>query len=84
MATEAVKLPQSGFMRTFGFVDGMVEIESSGCCCAPGQKHKGQHTNSCTTWYRINGTKWERADSVSRLLKAARESKTLSDFYSNV
>lgn len=35
-----------------------VEIGCSSCCCPPGERKGGQHTNSGTDWYRVNGGEW--------------------------
>lgn len=35
-----------------------VEFGSSGCCCPPGERKGGQHTNCGTNWYRVNGGEW--------------------------
>lgn len=42
----------------FNKPDGIIEVESSGCCCPPGQQREGQHTNSGTRWWRVNGGPW--------------------------
>jgi hypothetical protein len=33
--------------------DGDIEFGFSSCCCPPGQRRPGQHTNSSTFWFRI-------------------------------
>ena len=38
--------------------DGSIETGGSGCCCPPGARKPGQHTNSGTQWFRVNGGKW--------------------------
>lgn len=38
--------------------DGVIELAISTCCCPPGKRHKGQHTNAGTSWWRI----WYRND----------------------
>lgn len=44
--------------------DGVIELGFSACCCHPGERGEGQHTNGCTKWYRIHWrdgevTPWE-------------------------
>ena len=49
---------------------GSVEIGNSGCCCPPGQTRPGQHTSSCTQWYRVDSGEWVRLRSWTKLKKA--------------
>jgi len=58
--------------------DGTIEIESSGCCCPPGKRRDGMHTNSFTHWWRVNQGEWQRYDSLNstRLLAGAAETCT--------
>lgn len=42
--------------------DGIIETRISGCCCPPGERRKGQHTNAGTSWFRINKDPWIRDD----------------------
>lgn len=68
----------------FKKTDGIIEIGTSGCCCPPGEIRKGQHTNSCTSWYRITASEdaepgaWKRLRSVN--LKFVREVETCKEF----
>lgn len=59
--------------------DGVITIQMSGCCCPPGKSRGGQHTNSITTWWRIDEGEWSpcRPGNVQR---AAVESKTVEEF----
>ena len=38
--------------------DGTVEYGMSGCCCTPGPRRGGQHTNCGTEWWRVNTGYW--------------------------
>lgn len=53
--------------------DGVIEPTFSACCCPPGEKRKGMHTNSCTFWWRVNNGAWvqHRGDSGTRILAGA-------------
>lgn len=72
-------------MITFLKDDGQIEVGFSGCCCPPGQRREGMHTNSSTSWWRINSEPWvntihptgvrilaEAAESCEDFLTAAR------------
>ena len=37
--------------------DGEIEIIISSCGCS--SRDGGRHTNNCTSWYRVNGDKWQ-------------------------
>lgn len=60
--------------------DGVIEIQSSGCCCPPGPKRKGQHTNSGTSWWRIDSGEWNLIRSMGWALKFADRSATTQEF----
>lgn len=69
--------------------DGIIEFGCSGCCCPPGIRRSGQHTNSGTSWWRINyGVRngmefvgnWHRVDSQSRLMSLAAAAETAEAF----
>ena len=49
-------------MRKYQYPDGVIEVGFSVCCCPPGQRHKGMHTNAFTTWYRLNDGEWRRLE----------------------
>jgi hypothetical protein len=33
--------------------DGVIYIATNSCCCPPGPRRAGQHTNATTHWYQI-------------------------------
>lgn len=67
-------------IREFPKPDGVVELGQSACCCPPGQRHNGQHTNACTSWWRVTGKPWVKARSVSSLLVPAEAAESCADF----
>jgi len=69
-------------MIAFEKPDGIIEIEASGCCCPPGGHRSGrQHTNSSTSWWRVNGGEWHklRANSLAIAI-ANRTGSNCADF----
>lgn len=48
-------------MNIYEKPDGRIEFGLSGCCCPPGERHSGQHTNCATEWVRVNGGTWQRS-----------------------
>lgn len=60
--------------------DGTIEIESSGCCCPPGAKRPGMHTNSCTNWWRVNGSEWHKLSATAIALSVANRAGKTSEF----
>lgn len=71
-----------GIVDTFDWPDGRMELGCSGCCCPPGAKRSGQHTNSSTDWYRIDGGEWVQVTRPSsRFRNVARSAKTLAGFW---
>lgn len=60
--------------------DGTIQIESSGCCCPPGMRRKGQHTNSTTCWVRIDLGEWKIVHSISRAVNEARKCGSVEEF----
>lgn len=70
--------------------DGAIEVAISGCCCPPGERRGGQHTNSSTEWIRvIRGvfpSEWENVrdlpvsrSSLRTYIMAARSVSELTD-----
>lgn len=59
--------------------DGVIETGISGCCCPPGVKRGGQHTNSGTSWWRIDDSEWKHCRS-SVAMRAALSSETVKEF----
>lgn len=68
-------------IMTFQKPDGDIEIESSGCCCSPGERHRGQHTNSCTNWIRFRKGKWTRLHSLSTAMTFAGAAETVEECF---
>lgn len=61
--------------------DGYIELENSGCCCPPKQKKLGQHTNSTTSWWRINNGEWNRiSKSFHHYTTLAEAAESVDDF----
>jgi hypothetical protein len=59
--------------------DGVISVQMSGCCCPPGKPRGGQHTNSGTSWIRIDDGEWNPCrSSVAR--RAALSSETVKEF----
>jgi hypothetical protein len=67
---------------TFTKTDGTIEIDGSGCsCCPPGTKRIGQHTNSCSSWWRVNGGEWHKLRTTTLALAIAnRAGSNCADF----
>jgi len=59
----------------YPFPDGIIETGISGCCCPPGLNRNGMHTNSSTSWIRLNQGEWKyfRNSTHNRVLLAAAE-----------
>lgn len=60
--------------------DGEIEIAGSGCCCPPGMRHDGQHTNSGTSWARTSNRPWVRIRSTSTPMIYAECALTCREF----
>jgi hypothetical protein len=61
--------------------DGTIELGTSGCCCSPGFKRKGMHTNSTTSWWRVNDGCWKRMVKGSHHYQTLAEAaETVSEF----
>lgn len=60
--------------------DGVIETGFSGCCCPPGVKRGGQHTNSGTSWWKTDDGEWQACHRSSKISRAAIESKTVEEF----
>ena len=61
--------------------DGIIEIEGIGCCCPPGAKRPGMHTNSCTNWWRVNGGEWHKLRATTIAMSVAnRAGSNCADF----
>jgi hypothetical protein len=60
--------------------DGEIELGSSGCCCPPGERRAGQHTNACTSWWRVNGGIWQRDHRISNTRILAAAANTVTEF----
>lgn len=75
-----------GWTVTFPKPDGIIEFGSSGCCCAPGIRRAGQHTNNVTSWWKIvwlesqERMKWQKCVSLSRAMRQASEAETCRAF----
>lgn len=67
-------------MSTYEKPDGTIEIGFSGCCCPPGQRRAGQHTNSATVWWRLSSGEWKIARTQSLIRRAAAEADTCDAF----
>lgn len=67
--------------------DGTIHYGLSGCCCPPGDKRRhGLHTNSSTSWFRINNGAWHRIPDMNefRLIAGAAETcAEFADYYDN-
>jgi hypothetical protein len=59
--------------------DGVIETGFSGCCCPPGGRRRGQHTNCGTSWVRVDDEEWQacRSSVASRI---ALSSNTVKEF----
>ena len=65
--------------------DGAIELQFSGCCCPPGERREGQHTNATTDWWRIHWkdgttTDWERYHWGTRTRLFAQAANNCQDF----
>jgi hypothetical protein len=60
--------------------DGVIEYGISGCCCPPGEIRKGMHTNSTTSWWRIDSGAWNRIRHQSTFMTFAQASETCAEF----
>jgi len=60
--------------------DGSIKIQSSGCCCPPGERRKGQHTNSCTTWWKAGDGPWQPVYQLSHTMVLAGAAETCAEF----
>jgi hypothetical protein len=68
--------------------DGVIEFGLSGCCCPPGQRRPGQHTNSCTRWFRVNPPEeseepkgqWKRYQRAVHTMELAQAAETCDEF----
>jgi len=60
--------------------DGTIEIGGSGCCCPPGQRGPGIHTNACTAWWRVNDGTWNRLRSQKEAWILAEAANTVAEF----
>lgn len=68
-------------MSTFAKPDGVIEFGMSGCCCPPGAMRAGQHTNSSTSWYRVNDGPWRRQILTSGSMRTlAMAAETVAEF----
>jgi hypothetical protein len=64
--------------------DGQIEVGVSACCCPPGQRHDGQHTNAITSWYRVNNEPWSKCRSTSSVIVLAEAADSCEDFKEGV
>jgi hypothetical protein len=65
--------------------DGRIELANSSCCCPPGPKHAGMHTNAGTTWWRVVSEEWRDAwhplrGGMSNALVLARAANSCDEF----
>jgi hypothetical protein len=60
--------------------DGTIEFGYSACCCPPGPRRPGQHTNCTTTWFRTNGGEWRRLVRQTHVNTLARAAETVAEF----
>lgn len=64
--------------------DGKIEIQGSGCCCPPGQRHRGMHTNACTNWWRTvrdgQASPWHNLRQHGAALELAQAATTCDEF----
>ena len=60
--------------------DGVIEFDTSGCCCPPNQIKKGMHTNSTTQWFRVNSGEWLRDFYRNNTLILAEAAVDCADF----
>ena len=59
--------------------DGVISVQMSGCCCPPGLRHGGMHTNGITTWWRIDDGEWKTSRPAT-IKRAALSSETVKEF----
>lgn len=64
----------------FAKPDGEIEIVSSGCCCPPGERGRGMHTNAITHWCRTNSGQWRKLRGTSGALLLADAANTCAEF----
>jgi hypothetical protein len=62
--------------------DGAIELGFSGCCCPPGERRKGMHTNACTSWFRVKDGKWPRDLNPTNTRILAEAALSTADFLS--
>lgn len=60
--------------------DGVIEFGFSGCCCPPGQRRPGQHTNATTRWWRVNEGAWQPVRRQSHTRTLAEAAETCAEF----
>ena len=71
---------------TFSKPDGVIVISGSGCCCPPGGRHRGMHTNSGTNWWRVDRgdggkARWHNVShSITHALTVAAAAMTCDEF----
>jgi hypothetical protein len=59
--------------------DGVIETGFSGCCCPPGLRHGGMHTNGITTWWKVDGGEW-KPSRPAIIRRIALSSNTVKEF----
>ena len=64
---------------TYAKPDGVIEIDGSACCCPPGQRRPGQHTNCTTNWYRAGG-EWKPLRRMQHTRELAEAAETCAEF----
>ena len=60
--------------------DGVIELGESACCCLPGARRKGMHTNCSTSWWRTNGGDWVRDERSRSTRILAGAANTVEEF----
>jgi hypothetical protein len=65
---------------TYEKPDGVIEYGCSGCCCPPGERRAGLHTNSGTSWYRVKAGPWKGITHLGDFRTFAAASETCAEF----
>ena len=60
--------------------DGVIEYGASGCCCPPGERGFGMHTNCGTMWWRVDNGTWHKIRSQHEFMVYAQAAETCQEF----
>ena len=64
--------------------DGTIELSGSGCCCPPGERGPGMHTNSTTNWWRVGDGAWMPVRYLNLMRVYAACADTVEEFVETV